>query len=203
MGPNDALLFYFAGHGSRLWDAQEAFLACRNSRVDRPESMLSVSDLIRALRRLAAHHTLVLLDSCYGGVALERGGAAEKVVELAPVEPRCSAAATRGIVSVGSTPPSLPSHHCRTGRSAGRRPVRDSRRSTPSWPIASPNSGGTRRSPASCFRGAPGADRPAGWPVAGLGFLGYFMNATLVSDERLRVSQIPRYGASAREAATS
>lgn len=87
--PTDNLVFFFAGHGAEVVDVvggQEvgrtgyivpADVSAPVSRA--PSQYVEIEDLLEALARLPARHVLVILDSCYSGMALEgtfktRGG---------------------------------------------------------------------------------------------------------------------------------
>ena len=69
VGPEDALLFYYSGHGHR--SGPKGYVVPGRGRPDRPDSLLDLAELVKALRDCNAHHTLMLLDCCFSGVALE------------------------------------------------------------------------------------------------------------------------------------
>lgn len=62
--PEDSLIIYFAGHGSKNrdggywipWDA-----------TGNPRTWLSNHELVRRIRRIESRHTLVICDSCFAG----------------------------------------------------------------------------------------------------------------------------------------
>ena len=69
---NDRFLFYWSGHGTQTLDALEkplGFLPLANSGRRQFSSMISMDDLTRWDRRIAAKHALFLLDACFSGLA--------------------------------------------------------------------------------------------------------------------------------------
>ena len=66
----DTLLLYYAGHGLLVGDAQELHLALRNVRWE--DDCLSYAKLRARLRQAGsrARRTVVILDCCYSGQAL-------------------------------------------------------------------------------------------------------------------------------------
>lgn len=87
--PDDNLVFFFAGHGAEIRDVVGGQEVGRTGFVvpvdvslpvnQAPSQYLEIEDLLEALARLPARHVLVILDSCYSGMALEgtfktRGG---------------------------------------------------------------------------------------------------------------------------------
>jgi hypothetical protein len=81
VGKGDALLFYYAGHGLR--QGPKGFVVPADGDPERPATMIDLAELTRGLRACAAHHTLLVLDCCFSGVALEPGsGVAEAVGDL-------------------------------------------------------------------------------------------------------------------------
>lgn len=74
VGPQDALVFYFAGHGLK------GHLVPSDGRIG--EGLLAYPDLGRALRACDAHHTMAILDACFSGSAVE--GLAAGLAALGP-----------------------------------------------------------------------------------------------------------------------
>jgi WD40 repeat protein len=67
LGDDDAVVFYFAGHGV-VADRDRHYLMCWASDEDDPAtSALATEDLIRILTRTGLRNLLVVLDTCYGG----------------------------------------------------------------------------------------------------------------------------------------
>ena len=89
LGPDDNLIFLFAGHGAELRDVVGGEEVGRRGYIvpvgvkapvgSAPSQYLEIEDFLEAIARLPARHLLVILDSCYSGMALEssfktRGG---------------------------------------------------------------------------------------------------------------------------------
>lgn len=74
LGWDDNLLVFYAGHGTAQWrntDHAEGFWVPFGA-TDRWSTWLSSRTLLRALRRIAARHVLVISDSCFSGAINER-----------------------------------------------------------------------------------------------------------------------------------
>jgi len=191
VGPRDALMFYYAGHGHRR--GAEGYLVPAGGRPERPETMLALSDVARRLRACDAHHTLMVLDCCFSGVALESGSGVERTVsEAGPMDGRLIGVRERDnldrvlnrrafqVITAGT----------------GREPVGDVAqlsqgyaelgRSLPEYRGHSPFTAVLLQA----LRGLTGL--PDGRQLAS--DLGYYMGSTLVSDERTNNRQVPRYG---------
>ena len=79
--PDDNLVFFYAGHGAEVRDVvggeevgRTGYLVPVEAKVpvDRsPSQYVEIEDLLEALARVQARHVLVILDSCYSGMALE------------------------------------------------------------------------------------------------------------------------------------
>lgn len=78
LGPDDNLIFFFAGHGTTQTHAvgeqvrQTGYIIPHDG-GDRRRSWLEIEDLLEALAIVPARHVLVILDSCFSGVALDGG----------------------------------------------------------------------------------------------------------------------------------
>lgn len=87
--PDDNLVFFYAGHGAEVRDVvggeevgRTGFIVPVNVKgpvAQVPSQYINIQVLLEALARLPARHVLVILDSCYSGLALEgsfktRGG---------------------------------------------------------------------------------------------------------------------------------
>ncbi len=81
VGPRDALLFFYAGHGAR--QGSKGYLVLGEGRTDRNNSLIDLAEVATILKASDAHHTLLILDSCFAGVALDpRSGVEAKVGTL-------------------------------------------------------------------------------------------------------------------------
>lgn len=69
VGPNDRVLFYFAGHGIALDgdDGPEGFLVPEDANREDRSSFLSMTELNDALAKLPCRHLLLILDCCFAG----------------------------------------------------------------------------------------------------------------------------------------
>ena len=69
VGPEDRVLFYFAGHGVALDgdDGPTGYLLPQDARRGEAASYLHMPALYDALNALACRHVLVVLDSCFSG----------------------------------------------------------------------------------------------------------------------------------------
>ncbi len=78
VGPDDNLIFFFAGHGKTETHAvgeqvrQTGYIIPHDG-GDRRRSWLEIEDLLEALAIIPARHVLVILDSCESGIALDGG----------------------------------------------------------------------------------------------------------------------------------
>ena len=81
--PDDALVFFYAGHGTERVDTagtgevrRRGFLVPHDVTkplADAPRQYLEIADLVEALGYLRARHVLLILDSCQSGLALTAG----------------------------------------------------------------------------------------------------------------------------------
>lgn len=73
LGQDDALVFYYAGHGV-VEDRDRHYLMCWSSDEGDPATTaLPTEDLIRILTRTGLRNLLVILDTCYGGAGAADG----------------------------------------------------------------------------------------------------------------------------------
>ncbi|MFE2580361.1 caspase family protein [Streptomyces sp. NPDC059378] len=70
LGPRDAVVVYFAGHGVKAADRRH-YLLCADSRPGRYTTALASEDLCRPLMTSPVGHLLVVLDTCYAGAGTE------------------------------------------------------------------------------------------------------------------------------------
>lgn len=81
---DDAVLFFFAGHGDFDQATKEGYLAAADAQADRFDTWLSVSALRDVLRKLPCRHQVIVLDSCYSGALFKRrAGSAAGPADLA------------------------------------------------------------------------------------------------------------------------
>jgi WD40 repeat protein len=191
VGPGDALVFYYAGHGHRR--GARGYLVPAGGRPDDPGTMLDLADIAAGLRRCNAHHTLMVLDCCFSGVVLEPGSGVEAAVRAAgPLDDRLLGVAERDNVD------RVLNRRAFQVITAGtaREPVGDvaqisqryaeEGRAEPEYLGHSPFTAVLLQA----LRGLTGL--PDGRQLAS--DLGYYMGATLVSGERVAARQVPRYG---------
>ena len=183
VGPGDALVFYYAGHGHRR--GAEGYLIPAGGRPDDPATMLDLADVARRLRRCDAHHTLMVLDCCFSGVALEPGSGVERAVrDGGPLDDRLLGVAERDNVERVLNRLRLPGDHGGHGQGAGRRrgaqisqDYAEGERAAPEYRGHSPFTAVLLQA----LRGLTGL--PDGRQLAS--DLGYYMGSTLVSDGRV------------------
>ena len=187
VGQGDALLFYYAGHGMRR--GPHGFLVPADADPGRPESLLDLADVAHALRECEAHHTLMVLDCCYSGTALEPdGGVAAAVGTL---EERSLHAGTGDNLSRVFNRRAFQV----ITAGAGKESVGDQARASREYAeLALPEFQGHSPFTAVFLQGLRGlTGRPDGTQLAS--DLGYYLTNTLVNDDRIQASQAPRYGA--------
>ena len=81
--PDDNLVFFYAGHGTNVADVVGGEEVGRTGYIvpveaklpaaEAPSQYIEIEVLLEMLARLPARHVLVILDSCYSGMALEGG----------------------------------------------------------------------------------------------------------------------------------
>ncbi len=185
---DDGLLLYFAGHGIRL--KTKGYLACSGSDPEQPETMIGLDHVASVLRSCGAHHTLMILDSCFSGVVLEdASGVRESVGVLA--EPTLRYAGSDNLSRVFSRR----SFQIITA-GTGNEPVGDLAQLSKEYAdlaAALPEFQGHSPFTAVLLQGMRGlTGRPDGVLLAS--DLGYYMNHVLVNDKRFGARQAPRYG---------
>ncbi|MFM7166450.1 MAG: caspase family protein, partial [Planctomycetaceae bacterium] len=69
VGPDDRVLFYFAGHGIALDgdDGPEGYLVPEDAKSDDRTSLLAMTELHDSLAKLPCRHMLLILDCCFAG----------------------------------------------------------------------------------------------------------------------------------------
>ncbi|HUR30239.1 MAG TPA: caspase family protein, partial [Saprospiraceae bacterium] len=63
----DNLVVFFSGHGYYDVDLDEGYWVPANARKDSPSDYISNSDVLKWIRAIKTHHTLVIVDSCFSG----------------------------------------------------------------------------------------------------------------------------------------
>lgn len=74
-GRNDSLIIYFAGHGTTrlLNNKTYGFIVPYDGTEERLESLIDFDALVSTVNKIRAKHILLILDCCYGGIAIQRG----------------------------------------------------------------------------------------------------------------------------------
>ena len=97
-GPDDVVVFYFAGH-ALVEDRDRHYLLCWDSVEDDPTATaLATEDVLRILVRSGIGNVLFVLDTCYGGAGLRDA----VQVALRGIARRSSDAVTTGMWFVSS-----------------------------------------------------------------------------------------------------
>jgi len=76
MTPEDNLILYFSGHGHYDKELDEGYWVPANARVDRPSDYISNSDVLKWVRAIKTHHTLIVVDSCFSGTLVSQSRSA-------------------------------------------------------------------------------------------------------------------------------
>ncbi|MET3985695.1 hypothetical protein ABIC27_003573 [Streptomyces sp. PvR034] len=104
----DTLLLYYAGHGLQDEDDLDLHLGLVHSHVDSPEDSLAYSAVRKAVLRTRARRRVVILDSCYSGLAMgAMSDPAQALAGQAAIEGvylMCSAAATAAALATPGEP---------------------------------------------------------------------------------------------------
>ncbi len=75
-GPDDRILFFFAGHGHTVGGRRETgFLIPQDGKLDDLSTFIRWDEFTRDADLIAAKHILFLMDACYGGLAVHRKAA--------------------------------------------------------------------------------------------------------------------------------
>lgn len=69
---NDNLVVYFSGHGYYDPEIDEGYWVPANARKDNPSDYISNSDVLKWIRAIKTHHTLVIVDSCFSGTLVSQ-----------------------------------------------------------------------------------------------------------------------------------
>ncbi len=75
---NDRVMFFYAGHGHTMLGkrGEIGFLVPYDGNTSQLSSLISWNELNRSAELITAKHMLFIMDACYGGLALTRGGLA-------------------------------------------------------------------------------------------------------------------------------
>jgi hypothetical protein len=66
-GPNDSVMVYFAGHGEVVPSTGMGYWLPSDSRIDKPESWISNTNIARLISLIGAKQMMLISDSCYSG----------------------------------------------------------------------------------------------------------------------------------------
>ena len=80
---DDRLLIFFAGHGFTRHGSQGhvGFIAPADARRNAWRSLIAISDLTEVASFVPAKHIFFIMDACYSGLSLSRGGSLEPYIE--------------------------------------------------------------------------------------------------------------------------
>ena len=67
LGEKDSLLIYYAGHGEYDTTVDKAYWLPVDAHGDDPTNWIIADDITSNIKRIAAHHVLIVSDSCYSG----------------------------------------------------------------------------------------------------------------------------------------
>ncbi len=68
---DDNFIFFYSGHGDYDEDLDEGYWIPANARKDYPTDYISNSDVLKWVRAIKTHHTLILVDSCFSGTLVQ------------------------------------------------------------------------------------------------------------------------------------
>ena len=68
----DNLIVFYSGHGFYDADLDEGYWVPANARKDHPSDYISNSDVLKWIRSIKTHHTLILVDSCFSGTLVSQ-----------------------------------------------------------------------------------------------------------------------------------
>ncbi len=74
--PEDNLVVYYSGHGHYDEDFDEGYWVPVNAERDKEDRFISNSNIIKKINAIDAHHTLLVVDSCFSGTLVVRKRAA-------------------------------------------------------------------------------------------------------------------------------
>jgi hypothetical protein len=76
ISPEDNLILYFSGHGHYDLELDEGYWVPANARVGNPSDYISNSDVLKWVRAIKTHHTLIVVDSCFSGTLVSHSRSA-------------------------------------------------------------------------------------------------------------------------------
>jgi hypothetical protein len=82
-GPEDRLLVYFSGHGGAQADSEPYLLFQKAQPNDYTANVLDVRDVFSWANTIQAKHLLVILDSCFSGLAVPQPGPSDVAAAVA------------------------------------------------------------------------------------------------------------------------
>ncbi len=68
----DNLVVFYSGHGCYDADLDEGYWVPANARKDNPSDYISNSDVLKWIRSIKTHHTLIVVDSCFSGTLVSQ-----------------------------------------------------------------------------------------------------------------------------------
>ena len=68
--PNDNLLIYYSGHGELDEDFDESYWVTVECRKGKTGDYLPLDSLVKFVKAIKTHHTLLIIDACFAGAAL-------------------------------------------------------------------------------------------------------------------------------------
>lgn len=82
-GPEDRLLVYYSGHGGAHQNVEPYLLFQEATPNDYSKNVLDVRDTFSWAKTIQAKHLLIILDSCYSGLSVDKPGPADAAIDLA------------------------------------------------------------------------------------------------------------------------
>lgn len=106
-GPDDAVLIYYAGHGSYNEQAMQGYWLPADATAASRASWISNADVSDTLRAMPARHVMLLVDSCFAGSLLttREVGVAEKVLTEEVQIRKLSSKRSRYVITSGGVEP--------------------------------------------------------------------------------------------------
>ncbi|MFK7981643.1 MAG: FISUMP domain-containing protein [Saprospiraceae bacterium] len=84
LSPPDNLVIYYSGHGELDEDFDDSYLVTVDSRKGKIGDYLPHEQLIKFIRAIQTHHTLLILDACFAGAFLVNRRSTTKALEKDP-----------------------------------------------------------------------------------------------------------------------
>lgn len=70
--PDDNLIVFFSGHGHYDEDLEEGYWVPANARPNSASDYISNSDVLKWIKSIKTHHTLLVVDSCFSGTLVSQ-----------------------------------------------------------------------------------------------------------------------------------